>query len=134
MNIGIIYNSFANKSLLPEEKELRDTGIAVGRHLVKLGYNVQFFDMDSPQDIEKLCCSDIEVAFDTSERVRGDSRGEAYAAALLEFLGIPHSRTSAFHIALGINKIRIKHSLPIMALPFRAFRYLVMRKSGSTLI
>jgi D-alanine-D-alanine ligase len=111
MNIGIIYNSFANKDLLPEEKELRDTGLAVGRHLVKLGYNVQFFDMDSPQDIEKLCCSDIEVAFDTSERVRGDSRGEAYAAALLEFLGIPHSRTSAFHIALGINKIRIKHIL-----------------------
>lgn len=111
MNIGIIYNSFAHKRLLPEEKELRDTGIAIGRHLIKLGHKVQYFDMDTQQDIEKLCSSDIEVAFDTSERIRGDSRGEAYAAALLEFLGIPHSRTSAFHIALGINKVRIKHIL-----------------------
>ncbi len=67
--------------------------------------------MDSPQDIEQLCRSDIEVAFDASERIRGDSRGEAYTAALLEFLGIPHTRTSAFHISLGINKIRIKHIL-----------------------
>ena len=111
MNIGIIYNSFAHKRLLPEEKELRDTGIAVGRHLVKLGHNVQFFDMDTPPDIEKLCRSEIEVAFDTSERIRGDSRGEGYTAALLEFLGIPHSRTSAFYIALGINKVRVKHIL-----------------------
>jgi D-alanine-D-alanine ligase len=67
--------------------------------------------LDTPEDIEKLCASKIEVAFDASERVRGDSRGEAYAAALLEFLGIPHTRTSAFHIALGINKIRIKYIL-----------------------
>ena len=111
MNIGIVYNSFAHKRLLPEEKELRDTGIAIGKHLIKLGHNVQYFDMDSPQDIEQLCSSKIEVAFDASERVRGDSRGEAYAAALLEFLGIPHTRTSAFHIALGINKIRIKNIL-----------------------
>ena len=111
MDIGIIYNSFAHKRLLPEEKELRDTGIAIGKHLLKLGHNVQYFDMDTPQDIEKLCTSKIEVAFDASERIRGDSRGEAYSAALLEFLGIPHTRTSAFHIALGINKIRIKHIL-----------------------
>lgn len=111
MNIGIVYNSFAHKRLLPEEKELRDTGIAIGRHLLKLGHNVQYFDMDTPQDIEKLCASKIEVAFDASERIRGDSRGEAYSAALLEFLGIPHTRTSAFHIALGINKIRIKYIL-----------------------
>ena len=111
MNIGIIYNSFVHKRLLPEEKELRDTGIAIGRHVQKLGHNVQYLDMDTPQDIEKLCQSDFEVAFDTSERIRGDSRGEAYTAALLEFLGIPHTRTSAFHISLGINKIRVKHIL-----------------------
>ena len=80
-------------------------------HLQKLGHNVQYFDMDTPLDIEKLCQSDVEVAFDTSERIRGDSRGEAYVAALLEFLGIPHTRTSAFYISLGINKIRIKHIL-----------------------
>jgi D-alanine-D-alanine ligase len=111
MNIGIVYNSFAHKRPLPEEIELRDTGLAIGKHLIKLGHNVQYFDMDSPADIESLCQSKIEVAFDASERIRGDSRGEAYSAALLEFLGIPHTRTSAFHIALGINKVRIKHIL-----------------------
>ena len=111
MNIGVVYNSFVHKCLLPEEKELRDTGIAIGGHLQKLGHKVQYFDMDAPQDIEKLGLSDIEVSFDTCERIRGDSRGEAYTAAMLEFLGIPHTRTSAFHISLGINKIRVKHIL-----------------------
>jgi len=111
MKIGIIYNSFAHKRMLPEEKELRSTSFAIGRHLVKLGHDVQYYDMDTPESIMELCKSDIDVAFDTCERVRGDPRGEAYAAALLEYLGIPHTRTSSFYIAFGINKVRVKQIL-----------------------
>lgn len=56
MNVGIIYNSFANnKALLPEEKEMRDTGLTIGKHLALFGHNVQYFDMDDPKSIEKLC-------------------------------------------------------------------------------
>jgi D-alanine-D-alanine ligase len=108
MFIGITYNSFAHKSMLPEEKELKATSFAIGEHLLRLGHRVQYFDMDNPGDIKKLCKSKIEAAFDTCERIHDDSRGEAYAAALLEYLDIPHTRTSSFHISLGINKVRVK--------------------------
>ena len=108
MNIGIAFNSFARKKMLPEEKELKATSHAIGKHLLRLGHNVQYFDMDDPHDIRKLCCSKLDVVFDTCERIDGDSRGEAYVAALLEYLNIPHTRTRSFHIALGINKVRVK--------------------------
>jgi len=108
MNIGITYNSFARKKMLPEEKELRATSFAIGKHLLRLGHNVQYFDMDDPDDIKELCNSKIDVAFDTCERIHDDPRGEAYTAALLEYLNIPHTRTSSFHISLGINKVRVK--------------------------
>ena len=111
MNIGLIYNSFSHKELLPEEKEMRETGFAIGKHLALLGHRVQYFDMDNPESIEKLCRSRIDVAFDTCERIHGDARGEAYAAALLEFLGIPHTRTCSWMISFGISKERVKSIL-----------------------
>ena len=52
--------------------------------------------------------SGIDVAFDVCERVNDDPRGEAYAAALLEYLGIPHTRTISWLILLGVDKARIK--------------------------
>ena len=111
MNIGLIYNSFTDKEMLPEEKEMRDTGLGIGKHLSMFGHSVQYFDMDNPESIEKLCRSKIDVAFDTCERIHGDSRGEAYAAGLLEYLGIPHTRTSSWLISLGISKERVKSIL-----------------------
>jgi len=108
MNIGIIYNSFSSKKMLPEEEELKATSFAIGKSLLKLGHHVQYFDMDDPDDIVELCHSQLDAAFDTCERIHGDPRGEAYTAALLEFLNIPHTRTRSFHISLGINKVRIK--------------------------
>ena len=108
MEIGITYNSFARKKMLPEERELKATSLAIGKHLRKLGHHVHYFDMDNPDDFKALCQAKIEVAFDTCERIHDDPRGEAYTAALLEFLDIPHTRTSSFQIALGVNKVRAK--------------------------
>ncbi|HEY5957985.1 MAG TPA: hypothetical protein VIV60_15585, partial [Polyangiaceae bacterium] len=87
---------------------MRSTGLAVGKHLRLLGHAVQFFDMDSPASIEELCTSELDAAFDVCERVNDDPRGEAYAAALLEYLGIAHTRTTSWSILLGIDKVRIK--------------------------
>jgi D-alanine-D-alanine ligase len=111
MRIGIIYNSFAHKKMLPEEKELRSTSFTIGRHLVKLGHDIQYYDIDTPESIMELCKSNIDVAFDTCERVHSDPRGEAYTTALLEYLGIRHTRTSSFFIAFGNNKVRVKKIL-----------------------
>jgi D-alanine-D-alanine ligase len=111
MNVGITYNSFAYKDLLPEEKEMRDTGLAIGRHLASFGHNVQYFDMDDPLSIDQLCAGPVDVAFNACERIHDDARGEAYAAALLEYLGIPHTRTSSWLISLGISKERVKSIL-----------------------
>lgn len=111
MKIGIIYNSFAHKKILPEEKELRSTSFTIGRHLVKLGHDIQYYDIDTPESIMELCKSNIDVAFDTCERVHSDPRGEAYTTALLEYLGIRHTRTSSFFIAFGNNKVRVKKIL-----------------------
>ena len=111
MNIGIVYNSFANKNPLPEEKEMRETGLSIGKHLSRLGYRVRYFDMDNPHSIEALCACKLEVAINACERIHDDARGEVYAAALLEFLGIPHTRTSSWLIALGISKARVKSIL-----------------------
>ena len=108
MKVGIVYNSFSHKSMSPEECEMKSTGLAVGKHLRLLGHDVQFFDIDSPASIEALCRSGIDVAFDVCERVNDDARGEAYAAALLEYLGIPHTRTTSWQILLGVNKARVK--------------------------
>jgi len=130
MYVGLIYNSFAHLSMLPEEKELRNTGLAIGRHLERLGHTVRYFDMDNPEDIRKLCHSDIDVAFDTCERIHRDARGEGYAAALLEYLGIPHTRTSAFHIALGINKVRIKMILASQGIAIPRFQVFLSKNTA----
>lgn len=111
MNIGIVYNSFTHKNPLPEEIEMRDTGLSIGKHLSRFGHRVQYFDMDSPESIENLCASKIDVAFNACERIHDDARGEAYAAALLEYLDIPQTRTSAWLISLGISKERVKSIL-----------------------
>ena len=125
MNIGIVYNAFAHKNPLPEEKEMRDTGLSIGKHLSRLRHRVRFFDMDSPESIEELCASKIDVAINACERLHDDARGEVYAAALLEFLGIPHTRTSSWLISLGISKERVKFILryyKITTPPFQIFR------------
>jgi D-alanine-D-alanine ligase len=122
MNVGIIYNSFAYKVLLPEEKEMRDTGLAIGKNLALFGHNVQYFDMDDPKSIEELCQSELDVAFDACERIHEDARGEAYVAALLEFLSIPHTRTSSWLISLGISKERVKCILSYYQIPTPRFQ------------
>jgi len=108
MEVGIVFNSFDNQAITPEEVELKKTSLRVGSLLAEMGYSVSYFDMDSPESIIRLCEADIDIAFDTCERIHGDPRGEAYSTALLEYLGIPHTRTSSFFIANGINKVRIK--------------------------
>jgi D-alanine-D-alanine ligase len=122
MNIGIIYNSFAHKVLLPEEKEMRDTGLAIGNYLTLFGYNVQYFDMDDSKSVEQLCQSKLDVAFDACERIHDDARGEAYVAALLEFLNIPHTRTSSWLISLGISKERVKQIISYYQIPTPHFQ------------
>ena len=117
LKVGVVYNSFSHKSMRPEECEMQSTGLAVGKHLRLLGHAVQFFDMDSPASIEELCSSGIDVAFDVCERVHDDPRGEAYAAALLEYLGIPHTRTTSWLILLGVDKARIKAILSFHEIP-----------------
>lgn len=117
MKVGVIYNSFWHKRMSPEECEMKSTGLAVGKHLRLLRHDVQFFDMDSPTSIEALCRSGIDVAFDVCERVKDDPRGEGYAAALLEYLGIPHTRTRSWQILLGVDKTRIKALLSLHAIP-----------------
>ncbi|RPI35062.1 MAG: ATP-grasp domain-containing protein [Chloroflexota bacterium] len=131
MKIGIVYNSFSYKRLNPEEKEMRDTGLTVGKQLKAQGHDVQFFDMDNPADIEKLCRSKIDVAFDVCERIQDDARGEAYIAALLEFLGIPHTRTRSPSISFGIDKLRVKAILAYHDIPTP--RYQVFRSERDQL-
>jgi D-alanine-D-alanine ligase len=115
----------------PEECEMKSTGLAAGKHLRMLGHEVRFFDMDSPASVEDLCRSGIDVAFDVCERVHDDARGEAYAAALLEYLGIPHTRTTSWLILLGVDKTRIKRFLSFhqIATP----NYQVFRSEEETL-
>jgi D-alanine-D-alanine ligase len=117
MNIGIVYNSFSYKEPLPEEREMRDTALAIGKYLSRSGRRVLYFDMDSSDGIAALCASQVDVAFNACERIRDDARGEVYAAALLEFLGIPHTRTSAWLVSLGISKARVKSILAYHHIP-----------------
>ncbi len=131
MKVGVIYNSFSHKTMSPEECEMQSTGLAVGKHLRLLGHAVQFFDMDSPASIGELCSSGIDVAFDVCERVNDDPRGEAYAAALLEYLGIPHTRTTSWLILLGVDKARVKAILSFHEIPTP--NYQIFRSERETL-
>ena len=117
MNIGVIYNSFCYKTPLPEEAEMRATALAIGSYLSRMGYQVQYFDMDTPAAVEALCASHLDAAFNACERVHDSARGEIYAAALLEYLGIPQTRTAAWRIALGISKVRVKAILSYYHIP-----------------
>jgi hypothetical protein len=80
MNIGVIYNSFCYKTPLPEEAEMRATALAIGSYLSRMGYQVQYFDMDTPAAVEALCASHLDAAFNACERVHDSARGEIYAA------------------------------------------------------
>ena len=125
MKVGVVYNSFSRKRMSPEEREMKSTGLAASRHLRMLGHEVQLFDMDSPTSVEDLCRSRIDVAFDVCERINGDARGEAYVAALLEYLGIPHTRTASWLILLGADKARVKALLASHEIPtpnYQVFR------------
>ncbi len=122
MKIGVIFNTFAGKDSTPEEDELKNMALSVGRALEELGHNVIFFDMDNPKHIEKLSTGCIDVAFNLCERVNNNPMGEAYVPALLELLGIPHTSLNSSLIMLAINKAKVKSILSYHNIPTPLFQ------------
>lgn len=122
MKIGVIFNTFAGKDMMPEEDELKNMGLSVGKALEELGHDVIFFDMDVPEDIENLSNKNIDVAFNLCERVNNDPMGEAYVPSLLELWGIPHTSLNSSLVILAINKPKIKSILSYHKIPTPPFQ------------
>ncbi|MBU0666743.1 MAG: ATP-grasp domain-containing protein [Nanoarchaeota archaeon] len=122
MKVGVIFNGFSGKVMTPEEEELRAMGLSAERVLKELGFEVTLYDMDNPKNIEKLCDKSIDVAFNVCERINNNSVGEAYVAAFLEMLNIPHTRADSSLLIMGINKQLMKAVLSYNNIPTPKFQ------------
>ncbi len=108
--------------MTPEEREMIDMGLSVGRHLTELGHETVYFDVDNPDDLRRLVLADIDVAFTLSERMYDDSFGEAYVPAFLESFGIPHTGVDSSLSILAIDKPKVKQILVSQNIPTPNFQ------------
>ena len=85
MNIGIIYNSFANKALLPERKRNARHTLQLASISPRLG-TPSFILIWTTQKASKNYARASSTLHSTPvERIHDNAHGEAYVAALLEF-------------------------------------------------
>ena len=75
-------------------------------------------DATLPVKLKKL---DVDIAFNTCEGFRGDSR-EAQVPALLEMLGIPYTAAKVLGLALTLDKAMTKRVLKHHGLPTPRFQ------------
>lgn len=73
---------------------------------------------------EWLRAHPVDVAFNIAEGFDGDNR-ESHTPALLEFLGIPHTGSSATTLAIALDKARTKQLLLAEGIPTPAFQLFV---------
>lgn len=122
MRVGVIYNGYRGRKVSPEQEAVRQTGKALGERLELMGYEITYYDVDNPKDIERLSKKDIDLAFNAYDTVNDDPQGGAYIPALLELLGIPHTSLSSSLIALSNHKPTFKSILNRHNIPTPGFQ------------
>ncbi|TRZ80768.1 ATP-grasp domain-containing protein [bacterium] len=123
LHIGIAYN-FYESDVGEVEKDLMSIGQNLGRILAERGYRITLFDFNNLSRVfEELKKSDVDLIFNVCERINESSLLEPHAAAILDALQIPYTGSSAFTLALCIDKIRVKKLLAFHNIPTPKWDY-----------
>ena len=122
LRVALLYNLADNAPALPnpppdalDELDTEHNAAAYAAALRAAGHTVFPMEGDAalPARLRKL---DVDIAFNTCEGFRGDSR-EAQVPALLEMLGVPYTAARVLGLALTLDKamtkrVLIQHGLP----------------------
>jgi D-alanine-D-alanine ligase len=128
LRVALLYNLADNAPLLdvnapPDALDELDSAKNVKAYaaaLEKAGHTVFPMEGDAalPAKLKKL---NIDIAFNTCEGFRGDSR-EAQVPALLEMLGVPYTAAKVLGLALSLDKAMTKRVLMQHGLPTPRFQ------------
>ncbi len=127
LNVALLYNLASNAPLSPnappdalDELDSEKNVKAYAAALRGAGHTVFPMEGDAllPARLSRL---DIDIAFNTCEGYRGDSR-EAQAPAILEMLGIPYTAARVLGLALTLDKAMTKRVLLAHGLPTPPFQ------------
>ncbi|MDD5775484.1 MAG: ATP-grasp domain-containing protein [Candidatus Omnitrophica bacterium] len=125
MNIALTYNVKKEDGSKPEdyfsEYDSADTIDAIARALCRRGHIVQSVDADQPALISYFIKNRVDMVFNIAEGRRSRFR-ESEVPALLECLDIPYTGSSAFSLALALNKAMTKRILRAENIPTPAFQ------------
>jgi D-alanine-D-alanine ligase len=118
LHIGVLGNLYSKDNGSDPENDLSSMAKHIERALRKKHYNVTFFDMnESPLPFEKLRTSEVDLIFNTCERINDNALLEPCSAALLDMLQIPYTGSNADSLGLCMNKIRTKQLLEYHEIP-----------------
>jgi D-alanine-D-alanine ligase len=130
LRVALLYNLASNAPVdvndAPDALDELDTEKNVKAYTAALeaaGHTV--FPMEGNAELpERLKPLNVDVAFNTCEGFRGDSR-EAQVPALLEMLGIPYTAARVLGLALTLDKAMTKRVLAYHGLPTPRFQEFV---------
>ena len=124
--VGLVFN--LKKDLVADEDDPPDaqaeldgetTVLAIAQSLRRAGHEVILIDGDE-RAWEKLSHKNIDIVFNISEGLRGESR-ESQIPALLEMLGIPYTGSGVLTLAVTLDKPTTKKILAYHGLPTPRF-------------
>ena len=134
MNIALTYSLKKDDCSKPadffSEYDSSDTINAIAQALRCRGHSVQSVDADQPMLISYFKDNRVDMVFNIAEGHRSRFR-ESEIPALLECLNIPYTGSSAFSLALALNKAMTKKILMAEDIPTPAFQ--VFDNAGETL-
>jgi len=124
MNIALTYNLKKDDQSKPldyfSECDSSDTVNAISEALCRRGHIVQSVDADQPTLVSYFKKNRVDMVFNIAEGHRSRFR-ESEIPALLECLNIPYTGSSAFSLALALNKAMTKKILKAENIPTPAF-------------
>lgn len=124
LHVGVIGNTYDEKSENPMEKDLMDVGKQIQQALESKGHRVTFFDMNEyPLPINDIMNSGVDIVFNACEVVNNNPLLEPYAAALLDMLGIPYTGSNPQTLSLSLDKIKMKKLLHFHDIPTPKWDY-----------
>ncbi|MCU0650651.1 MAG: ATP-grasp domain-containing protein [Candidatus Omnitrophica bacterium] len=125
MNIALTYNLKKQDGTKPadyfSEYDSADTINAIAQVLRTAGHVVQSVDADQPALVSFFLKNRVDMVFNIAEGSRSKFR-ESEIPALLECLDIPYTGSSAFSLALALNKAMTKKILMAENIPTPLFQ------------
>jgi D-alanine-D-alanine ligase-like ATP-grasp enzyme len=120
LRIGILGNSLTSRG---DEGE----AILIQEELERRGYETTLFDLNSLfRTLNNLRYDPVDIIFNVSEEINGESQLEPQATALLETLQIPYTGSSSLTLALCRDKIKTKKFLTYHSIPTPRWDYAYM--------